>query len=105
MQWSADITKHAHVQEIKVPACAGNNQNYYSQIVRYLDHSEKCFRFDLATHLHSWVNEVNQGEDDEDELALEGDDRHEPDSEDLSLVDHLTAFHPISNYFAIADVR
>jgi len=44
MQWSADVTEHAHVQEIKIPACTGNNQNYYSQIVRYLDRSEKCFR-------------------------------------------------------------
>ena len=32
MQWSADVTEHTHVQEIKVPAHAGNNQNYYSQI-------------------------------------------------------------------------
>ena len=43
MQWSADITEHPHIQEIKILACTGNNQNYYSQIVCYLDHSEKCF--------------------------------------------------------------
>jgi len=103
MQWSADITEHAHVQEIKVPARAGNNQNYYSQIARYLDRSEKCFRFDLATHLHSQASEVNHGEDDEDELPLGTDDRHEPDSEDSSFADHLAAFRPVSNYFAIAD--
>jgi len=103
MQWSADITEHAHIQEIKVPACAGNNQNYYSQIARYLDRSEKCFRFDLTTHLHSQASEVNHGEDDEDELPLGTDDRHEPDSEDSSFADHLAAFCPVSNYFAIAD--
>jgi len=103
MQWSADITEHAHIQEIKVPACAGNNQNYYSQIARYLDHSEKCFRFDLTTHLHSQASEVNHGEDDEDELPLGTDDRDEPDSEDSSFADHLAAFCPVSNYFAIAD--
>ena len=43
MQWFADITEHTHVQEIKVLTCAKNNQNYYSQIVQYLDCSEKCF--------------------------------------------------------------
>ncbi|KAI5986994.1 hypothetical protein EDC04DRAFT_2614944 [Pisolithus marmoratus] len=37
MQWSADITEHAHVDEIKVPAQAGNNQNYESQIVHHLN--------------------------------------------------------------------
>ncbi|KAF8833917.1 hypothetical protein BDN67DRAFT_873321, partial [Paxillus ammoniavirescens] len=46
MQWSADPTEHAHVQEIKAPAQAGNNQNYYNQIARHLDRLEKCFRFD-----------------------------------------------------------
>ena len=102
MQWSADITEHAHVQEIKVPACAGNNQNYYSQIAHYLDRSEKCFRFDLATHLRSQAREVNQNEDNEDEPPLETDD--EPDSEDSSFADHLAAFCPVGNYFAMADV-
>lgn len=29
MQWSADPTEHAHIQEIKIPACSGNNQDYY----------------------------------------------------------------------------
>ncbi|KAF8838469.1 hypothetical protein BDN67DRAFT_907281, partial [Paxillus ammoniavirescens] len=36
MQWTADVMEHAHVQEIKVPARSGNNQNYYSQIARHL---------------------------------------------------------------------
>ena len=103
MQWSTDVTKHAHVQEIKVPARAGNNQNYYSQIARYLDRSEKCFRFDLATHLHSKDSEVNQGDDDDDELPLGANDDHEPESEDSFFANHLAAFCPVSNYFAIAD--
>ncbi|KIM51816.1 hypothetical protein SCLCIDRAFT_142487, partial [Scleroderma citrinum Foug A] len=50
LQWSADITEHAHVTEIKKPACARNNQNYYSQIAHHLDRAEKCACFDLATH-------------------------------------------------------
>lgn len=49
MQWSADITEHAHITEIKDPAKAGNNQNYESQITRNLDRADKCSRFDLAT--------------------------------------------------------
>ena len=32
-QYSADITEHAHVTEIKKPAHSGNNQDYESQIV------------------------------------------------------------------------
>ncbi|KAF8548502.1 hypothetical protein OG21DRAFT_1489339 [Imleria badia] len=48
MQWSVDTTEHAHIQEIKTPAQMGNNQNYYNQIARYLDRSDKCFHFDLA---------------------------------------------------------
>ena len=53
IQWSADITEHAHIDVIKVPARAGNNQIYYSQIAHYLDRLEKCSRFDLATHIAS----------------------------------------------------
>ncbi|KAI6043346.1 hypothetical protein EDC04DRAFT_2600224 [Pisolithus marmoratus] len=33
MQWSADITEHAHIKEIKVLAHAGNDQNYNNQIM------------------------------------------------------------------------
>ncbi|KAI6020707.1 hypothetical protein PISMIDRAFT_105530 [Pisolithus microcarpus 441] len=43
IQWSADPTEHTHVQEIKVPARAGNNQDYYSQITCHLDCAEKCY--------------------------------------------------------------
>jgi len=28
----------------------GNNQNYYDQIARYLNHPNKCLQFDLATY-------------------------------------------------------
>ena len=101
MQWSADVTEHAHVQEIKVPARAGNNQNYYSQIARYLDRSEKCFRFDLATHLRSQGSQANQREDGDE--VFEQDDEHESDPEDPSVADHMAAFRPISNYFAMAN--
>jgi len=32
MQWTTDVMEHVHVTEIKQPAHAGNNQDYYSQI-------------------------------------------------------------------------
>ncbi|KAI6041971.1 hypothetical protein EDC04DRAFT_2601276 [Pisolithus marmoratus] len=66
IQWSADITKYAHVKEIKVPAHACNNQNYYSQIVCHLDWLNKCFHSDLATHIQQHVNEAMDNDDDLD---------------------------------------
>ena len=101
MQWSTDVTEHAHVQEIKVPACAGNNQNYHSQIARYLNRLEKCFQFDLATHLHSQGSQANQREDGDE--VFEQDNEHESYPEDPSVADHMAAFCPISNYFAMAN--
>ena len=103
MQWSANVTEHAHVQEIKDPTHTGNNQHYYSQISCYLDRSERCFQFDLATHLHTQVSQVNQGEDGDEVFEL--DDEHESCPEDLSIADHMAAFHLINDYFAMADVR
>src|SRR6267154_1470030 len=41
IQWSADITEHAHITEIKNPARSSNNQAYESQICRHLDHTDK----------------------------------------------------------------
>ena len=49
IQWSADATEHAHIMTIKDPARSGNNQNYESQICRYLDRLDKLRQFDLAT--------------------------------------------------------
>jgi hypothetical protein len=48
MQWSADVTEHAHITEIKVPGRSGNNQSYSPQICRWLDRSEKHSNFALA---------------------------------------------------------
>jgi len=52
-QWSADVTEHAHVTEIKHPAKAGNNQNHDAQICRALDRTDKTRRFDLATSMRA----------------------------------------------------
>lgn len=53
IQWSADVTEHAHVTEIKNPADSGNNQNYEEQICRHLDRMDKIRRFDLATAIEN----------------------------------------------------
>ncbi|KAF8546384.1 hypothetical protein OG21DRAFT_1491276 [Imleria badia] len=58
MQWSTNATEHAHVQEIKIPARLSNNQNYYEQIARYLDWSDKCFHFDVATHIETCDQQI-----------------------------------------------
>jgi hypothetical protein len=37
IQWSADVTEHTHISEIKTPTSASNNNNYDLQICWYLD--------------------------------------------------------------------
>ena len=96
MQWSADVMEHAHVDEIKVPAHAGNNQNYYSQIARHLNRLEKCFRFDLATYIGRDLNQLSELREDD----LDGED--EPDPEAISLAQYPTPTRPIVDYFAIS---
>ncbi|KAI5982093.1 hypothetical protein EDD15DRAFT_2403257 [Pisolithus albus] len=97
MQWTADVTEHAHVTEIKQPARTGNNQDYYAQIARHLDRSEKCFRFNLATRLAS-AEQGESGEDDEDQ-----EDEHEPDFEALHVTHYYTPSRTSVNYFESAE--
>ncbi|KAI5994395.1 hypothetical protein EDD15DRAFT_2165927 [Pisolithus albus] len=97
MQWSADITEHAHVTEVKNPARAGNNQNYYAQIARHLDRSDKCFRFDLATNIASSHDpHPDNGGDPTDE-------DHEPDDEKSHNLLYHSPIRKIVDYFKIAD--
>ena len=51
IQWSADVTEHAHIEVVKDPVKAGNNQKHEEQICRTLDRRDKCQRFDLATSM------------------------------------------------------
>ena len=81
-QWTANVMEHAHVNEIKVPAHVGNNQNYYNQIAHHLDRLKKCFRFDLAMYTEDY------GED------------HKPDTEKLSISEYVTPTCPIIDYFS-----
>lgn len=98
MQWSADVTEHAHVTEIKNPARAGNNQNYYQQIARYLDRSDRCFRFDLATNIAS------REHPDDNNGTISDDEDHEPDEEKFHASHYHTPTRKIVDYFKIADV-
>lgn len=78
IQWSADITEHAHITEIKVPGRSGNNQSYNPQICRWLDRSEKHRNFALALSIR--------------ELQLQAHDtgtpeQHDPDDTDSDVTD------------------
>lgn len=92
MQWSADITEHAHIEEIKLPVHMGNNQNYYSQIMHHLDRLEKCFCFHLVTYIDRHVAQSFEDE-------LDGDDKHEPDAGASSLTGYHTPTCSIIDYF------
>jgi hypothetical protein len=63
MQWSADVTERCNITEIKDPSHSTNNQNYESQICRYLDRNEKCRQFDLATAIHQAQLSINPQDD------------------------------------------
>ena len=103
MQWSADATEHAHVQEIKVPARLSNNQNYYNQIARYLDRSDKCFRFDIATYFQAWCENASLPEDDDADIEREDEYGIGIDSGVPLLQDHMNVSHPIVDYFSVTD--
>ena len=96
LQWSADITEHAHVTEIKKPARAGNNQNYYSQIARHLDRAEKCTRFDVATCILSSCEGAGDANEEDQDY------QHEPEEEmDIDSC-HSSPTRKVINYFDIA---
>ncbi|KAJ7030184.1 hypothetical protein C8F04DRAFT_1211785 [Mycena alexandri] len=75
LQWSADITEHAHITLVKDPASHSNNQKYEAQICRYLDRQAKCRQFDLATAIQvagvefiaPQLHPIPEGDDDDDE--------------------------------------
>jgi len=84
IQWSADLTKHAHIKQIKDPARASNNNNYDPQICRQLDHLEKCRNFDVAMFLKDpalWRD-----------MATGTADEHEKSDPHVSL-------RPVTDYF------
>ncbi|KAI5990601.1 hypothetical protein EDD15DRAFT_2170126 [Pisolithus albus] len=99
MQWSADITEHAHIEEIKVLDRAGNNQNYNNQIVRHLDWLDKCLCFDLATYIRQHADQL--GTDDESFSDSDMEEGYELDGEGY-LSAYSTLTHRIPDYFSIS---
>ncbi|KIM55110.1 hypothetical protein SCLCIDRAFT_30621 [Scleroderma citrinum Foug A] len=107
IQWTADVTEHAHIMEIKDPAQQSNNNNYDPQICRHLNRKEKLRRFDLATTFHQLaldaakeVTSAGTMEDDED-----SDDDQESEGElahDKLSISFLALSQPLTDYFAIA---
>ncbi|KAJ7314687.1 hypothetical protein DFH08DRAFT_716459, partial [Mycena albidolilacea] len=84
LQWSADVTEHAHITLIKDPASNTNNQNYEPQIVRHLDRKDKLRQFNLATAMSSAGVDFRQ--DYSDALARLQDDDDDGDGEPSRLV-------------------
>lgn len=120
IQWSADATERCHVTEIKEPSRSTNNQEYESQICRFLDRADKCRRFDIATAIHEsridfCLTDDVCPENDVDDIGI-SENPGEPE-DPLSIVSTtvalLTHIHPTSpvtgttrrnaNYFELAD--
>lgn len=82
-QYSADITEHGHITEVKDPARQSNNQDYEAQICRALDRTDKVRRFELATSMraagvdfrhHNTSTDPLEPPDSDDDEDLEVDD-------------------------------
>ena len=107
IQWTADVTEHTHITEIKDPARQSNNNNYDPQICHYLDRKEKLRRFELATTFRQLAfdiiaNEVSptstrEGKDSDDDQESEG----ELDNGKLGI-SFPALSRPLTDYFAIA---
>jgi hypothetical protein len=100
IQWSADITEHAHITAIKDPARSGNNRGYESQICRYLDRLDKLRQFDLATSIREAKVDFRAGLGTEED-GFEGEEAQELDEGDVLLVTSssslLTHIDPVSS--------
>lgn len=108
-QWTADLTEHAHVTEIKVPARSSNNNNYEPQICRYLDRAEKCRSFDFITSLVGRRLAETSSDPDSDTAHPDansgassvGSSRTDAHGNDSTPTSSGYA-RPITNYFSIA---
>ncbi|KAG1765452.1 hypothetical protein EDD22DRAFT_775043, partial [Suillus occidentalis] len=107
-QWSADATEHAHIMEVKHPTRSTNNNNCDLQICRYLDHTNKCDRFDLAIGLLDGKLsieglEVVREEHKDDDIDENADVEIIP-MEIPSRTQQSDQLHPIMNYFMIVKI-
>ncbi|KAI5997654.1 hypothetical protein F5J12DRAFT_725231 [Pisolithus orientalis] len=107
IQWTADVTEHTHVSEIKTPTSASNNNNYDPQICQHLDHAEKCRTFELVTSLYESKTH-SHGHAEEKSLEVEDGSSDDGDSEisdheEVNLVSKMPGpMQPITDYFAIS---
>ncbi|KAF8440256.1 hypothetical protein L210DRAFT_865362 [Boletus edulis BED1] len=70
----------------------------YQELTRYLDCSDKCFRFNVATHFKT---QHDQSSDEEDlDIDHEGDPN---DLDALSLAEHMNVSHSTVNYFTVTN--
>ncbi len=93
------MTEHAHIEVVKDPAGAGNNQNYESQICRHLDRLDKIRQFDLATAIQE-ANINFRGPDDasaNDSSDDESDDELHETIQVSTTSDLLDNIHPVSS--------
>ncbi|KAG1845211.1 hypothetical protein F4604DRAFT_1978525 [Suillus subluteus] len=111
LQWTADTMEHAHITEIKDPACSSNNNNYDPQICRHFDRTDKCCRFDLTMSLlDNMADSEQQGSDDDgnvdDDVDFDADNDHDIPADLLTIIKYPASGHsrPITNYFEIAKV-
>lgn len=100
-QWSADLTEHAHITEIKSPSHNTNNNNYSPQICRALDRTEKCRRFQLATMIRSFESNSRNACDNEASLEEDTASVVSDDDEKILLTDRPQ--RSVSNLFLKAE--
>ncbi|KAG2112324.1 uncharacterized protein F5147DRAFT_771380 [Suillus discolor] len=110
IQWSADVTEHAHISEIKDPTRCTNNNDYDPQICRHLDRDEKLRRFAIAMMLKSHhvycdpndrPREVPEDEDKQEEEPIDPDEQ-EPDDPQTALLEQMNHTRVTMNYFSKA---
>ncbi|KAI6013425.1 hypothetical protein BKA83DRAFT_4130478 [Pisolithus microcarpus] len=107
VQWSANMTEHAHIKVIKEPASTMNHQNYDTQICRYLDRVKRCWLFKTATCLSALSDANNTHDQDlatEDDGAEDG-DMNMADDEDAMVIlkDIWSSRHSVPDLFGIAE--
>jgi hypothetical protein len=88
LQWSADVTEHAHIEVVKQPGRSSNNRQYEEQICRTLDRLDKARTFDLATAIReAEMVKSRLEEDDEEDDRNDHNDHNDADIEAGSDID------------------
>ena len=83
MQWTTDVTEHAHVEVVKEPFHASNYCDFDSQICCAMDCAEWHYNFDLATFIKLVGIDVFSSR------HVSEDPNHNPNSDELNDNDTL----------------